>query len=94
MEKQTKVQRNSCPYVNQWGKTCGNKCYLEFCWRHQTGQRFRPCLMNCGKWTRNKNQYCHCSTMSKTIEYKKGNSYTPVSELVLGSNLLNILESQ
>ena len=84
-----KIQRNKCPYINIKGKTCGNSCFMEFCWRHQDGQKFRPCL-ECGKNTRNKHQYCICTNKSKYIEYHEGNKYTPV-EYLMGMKMMNIL---
>jgi hypothetical protein len=65
-------EKNTCQYVKLSGEVCGNKCFREFCYRHTTGQKFRPCLEGCGKWTSSKNQYCKCTNKSGIIEiYKK-----------------------
>ena len=83
--------QNICPYINQIGKTCNKNCFYEFCWQHKKGQLFKPCLMNCGRYTKSVNQYCQCTHKSRAIRYKEVQNDLNV---ILGANMIKLFESQ
>ena len=85
------VTKNTCPYVKQNGETCGNNCFYEFCWQHKTGNKFKPCLAGCGKYTKSKHQYCKCTHKSRSLEYREVQNEL---NLILGANMIKLLESQ
>jgi hypothetical protein len=85
----TPAPKNTCPYVKQNGEACGNKCFYEFCWQHPEGQKFKPCLAGCGRFTKSKHQYCKCTNKARSIVYK---TVQDELNLLLGADMLKILD--